>query len=36
MKLERWVRALLSSALAFCISLGSVGCLVSAFELSLA
>lgn len=36
MKLERWVRAFLSSALAFCVSLGSVGCLITAFDLSLA
>ena len=36
MKLERWVRAFLSSALAFCVSLGSVGCLITAFDISLA
>lgn len=36
MKLERWGRAFLSSALAFCVSLGSVGCLITAFDLSLA
>lgn len=35
MKLERWVRAFLSSALAFCVSLGSVGCLITAFDISL-